>query len=354
MKKVLCFAAAAMAIFASCQKTEVVYSNDGPQEIALFAVNKTATKAPVSGDDFMGGDDMTVVAYIAEGAIDERGQATFGNFFGPTLFQCEQGATYYTGQPARYWPLTSSTINFLAVTETGGGVDKTSTVFNENYGAGATVTLSDNSGYNQNDLMFAAGQGKHAQGSNYSSVSMVFKHALSWINFEVATTTATGYSIVVNSISLNSAVYQGTLALANANYASTSNIGTSNVEATWTPGTPTAKVYVPNAAGDGKAESVSLTDVPEPFGNGLLVVPNGGAGSFTINYTLTQADNTKNTFDYTYNFPQPVSWEMAKKYTYKINITLSEVEIDPSVEDWQTATAEDVKLDGKGDPAASN
>ena len=74
MKKVLCFAAAAMAIFASCQKTEVVYSNDGPQEIALFAVNKTATKTPVDGGSFSSNDNMAVAAYIVEGT-------TPANFF---------------------------------------------------------------------------------------------------------------------------------------------------------------------------------------------------------------------------------------------------------------------------------
>ena len=65
MKKFLFFAASAIALFASCQKTEINYQN-GPQEIALFAVNKTATKAPVVGDDYLISDDMQVTAYLAK------------------------------------------------------------------------------------------------------------------------------------------------------------------------------------------------------------------------------------------------------------------------------------------------
>ena len=93
---------------------------------------------------------------------------------------------------------------------------------------------------------------------------------------------------------------------------------------------------VPNAAGDGAATKVTLTESAQLFGNGLLVVPDGYAGSFTINYTLTQSDNTANTYDYTYNLPAG-TWEMAKKYFYNINITLSEIEVDPIITDWDAS-----------------
>ena len=124
MKKVLCFAAAAMTLFASCQKTEIVSNNnDGPQEISLFAINKTATKTPVDGEKFQTTDKMNVVAYLADG-----NGATAGNFFSATTFTGKEivtgsGEYIWTGTPARYWPLSTSTINFLAVTENGGNVD---------------------------------------------------------------------------------------------------------------------------------------------------------------------------------------------------------------------------------------
>jgi hypothetical protein len=76
MKKFLFFAASAIALFASCQKTEINYQN-GPQEIALFAVNKTATKAPVANNVFLNDDNMDVVAYLSAG----DGVATGGSIF---------------------------------------------------------------------------------------------------------------------------------------------------------------------------------------------------------------------------------------------------------------------------------
>lgn len=197
MKKVLLLAVAAMTMLAACNKTEVVPTGEA-QEISFVAVNKTATKTPVTGNAFREGDNMAVAAYIVDGA------KTPGNFFKETLFKKDAGETYWTGEPARFWPLTTSTINFLAVTETGGGVDNTEVEFEAtNYASAATVVLANNDKLNQNDLMFAAGQGSHTQGGTYSAVSMVFKHALSWINFQVWKVDATGYELKVNSITLN-------------------------------------------------------------------------------------------------------------------------------------------------------
>ena len=339
MKKVLCFAAAAMAIFASCQKTEVVYSNDGPQEIALFAVNKTATKTPVDGGSFSSNDNMAVAAYIVEGT-------TPANFFGYTLF--ENNGTNWSGTPARYWPLTTSKINFLAVTKTGGGKDNTTVDFDETaYASKATVKLSNNNDFNQNDLMFAAGTGIHTQGVAYDVVPMVFKHALAWINFQVKTATPSyssstnkGCSIKVNSITLHNAAFNGTLTLENNQYSSTDENSTSAISASWAS-TENASLAVPKADGQTSADGVVLTSEFQKFGNGLLVIPDHYATSFTINYTLTQSDNTANTFNYTYTLPtgEGYSWEMAKKYFYNITISLSEIQISPSVTDWDASHA---------------
>ena len=174
MKRFYFLAVAATCLLASCNKTEIVPTGDA-QEISFVAVNKVATKVPVDGTAFKEGDDMYVAAYIVAGSEAD------GNFFGPTHFK--NTGTYWTGDPARYWPLTTSTINFLAVTGIGGGASNSNTNFTGSYASGATVTLNDNSAFNQNDLMFAAGQGTHTQGDDYTAVSMVFKHALSWVNF---------------------------------------------------------------------------------------------------------------------------------------------------------------------------
>ena len=298
-----------------------------------------ATKVPVTGNQFLDNDNMAVAAYIVDGT-------TPNDFFGYTLFQKEGGATYWTGQPARYWPLTTSTINFLAVTETGGNVDNTTVVFNTTSPAsGAVVTLDGNATTDQNDLMYAAGTGKHVQGAGYDAVSMVFKHALAWINFQIKTSTPAynadqkeGCTIRVNSITLNSAVFDGTLTLENSQCWTDVANETGEVNATWAPGNK-VNLAVPRADGTTTADGVTLTADEQLFGNGLLVVPGACAESFTINYTLTQSDNTANTYNYTYTLPAG-EWKMAKKYFYNINITLTEIEVKPSVTEWDASHAD--------------
>lgn len=46
---------------------------------------------------------------------------------------------------------------------------------------------------------------------------------------------------------------------------------------------------------------------------------------------------------------------MAKKYFYNINITLTEIEVTPSITDWvETSTSTDVELNGSADTPANN
>ena len=335
MKRFLLMAAAATAMLTACEKTEMVPTGDA-QEISFVAVNKTATKVPVADNKFLDTDNMAIAAYIVEGTSPN-------DFFGYTLFAKETGATNWTGQPARYWPLTTSKINFLAVTVKGGGVENTTVDFNAtNYASGATAVLDNNDTYDQNDLMFAAGTGTHTQGNAYSAVEMVFKHALAWINFQVKTTTPVstshndeGCEITVNSITLNNAAFNGTLTLENNQYTSTDANTTNSVNTSWSS-SENINLAVPNADGDDIADPVILSSQWKLFGNGLLVIPDHYATSFTINYTLKQSDGTENTFDYTYTLPTG-TWEMAKKYFYNINITLSEIEITPSITDWDAS-----------------
>lgn len=331
MKKFFFLAVAATAMLAACNKTEIVLTSD-PQEISFVAVNKVATKVPVDGTTFKPGDDMYVAAYIVAGS------ETDGNFFGPTHFK--KTGDFWTGNPARYWPLTTSRINFLAVTGIGGGASNSNTTFTGSFASGATVTLNDNSAFNQNDLMFAAGQGTHTQGGAYGAVPMVFKHALSWVRFFVCKKDVSGYDITVNSIKLNGASYQGTLTLSNGQFNEETVQQTDKVDATWSDTTPKDGVLVPNKEGTAAANSVTVeynslghSYITGEFGNGLLVVP-GYATSFTINYTLTQADGTANTFDYTYTLPDGDEWKMAKAYLYYIAFDLTEITIKPEVNDW--------------------
>lgn len=323
MKKVLCFAAAAMTLFASCQKTEIVYNNDGPQEIAMFAVNRAVTKA-VDGTAYPETYNMKVAAYIVDGATGTATMNT-GNYFDGTIFsykETKDSKPIWTG--SRYWPLTPSTLNFLAVSQPQTNSNVETSFDNTNHAYSAYVTLTNNS-IQQHDLMYAAGRGACTP-NTYPLVQMKFNHALSWINFEVAVNPAN--AIKVNSITLNDAIYNGTLTVTNNDY---NNTGTSVAvpKASWsTTNISTESIILTD---NNTAETNTLTEYAAP---GLLVVP-GAATSFTINYTIYHEENVTNTFDYTHTIGG--TWDMAKKYTYKITMNLNEIKITPDVESWTSA-----------------
>ena len=321
MKKFFFMAAAATALFAACNKTEVVYT-DGPQEIAMFAVSNTATKAPVTGTAYPD-DNMQVAAYLASG--------TAGNYFGQTKFV--KGSGTYVGSPAQYWPVTDATINFLAVSESQTPAVTTITFDATTPASAAKVVLADNSSA-QYDLMYAAGQGVKTS-STPAAVDMVFKHALSWICFEVKAAEAD--KITVKSITLNDAVYNGTLDLANDEYNKTTAYESVNASVT------------PSWSSKGEAKDVLVSDDDYicttsyvPYGTGLLVVPNTATtAGFTIVYSTGAGDIT-----YTANFTKPTEgWVAGKKYTYQISFgALAEIEINPTVTDWVSGEGETVTL----------
>ena len=348
MKRFFFLAAAATAMLAACNKTEIVPTGD-VQEISFVAVNKVATKAPVDGTTFLTGDNMDVVAYLAAGD-----GATAGTYFTETLFTNVSGTNTWAGK--RYWPLSDATINFLAVTNTGGGVtDHVQNAFDSAIPASKVVSdLTGNNDATQTDLMFAAGQGTHQQGGAYTTVGMVFKHALSWINFKVKTgngLTVADPKIAINSITLNEVPVNGTLTVTNDNYATTEaeKCVTAYLGAAWSSTVKAnMKLIESGIVTDSSADDLLLTDAYKEFGgNGVLVIPSDQT-SFTINYTITQPDGTPNIFNYTYNLAGN-KWEMAKKYVYNITMTLSEILIEPSVATWGDAIETSPSLDGQGD-----
>ena len=363
MKKVLCFAAAAMAIFASCQKTEVVYNNDGPQEIGIFAVNKVATKAPVTGTVFNTSDNMRVSAYLAE--VDG---GTPGSYFEDILFSYYQnGQTWVGGQ---YWPLSNATLNFIAVTEIGGGVDvdlpATSTTTaednitfsfteanNTTSAKGAfEVTLDKNVAYNQSDVMYASVQAKKAA-TVAGKAGLEFKHALSWINFAFNTNVETQNVVKINSVTLN-ARYNGVLTVTDNAYSTTD--ADRAVSAAWNAvnvNEDLVNLKVPNDACTDEAGVLELQKATSAtyYGKGLLVVPTNGVRTdyenyFVINYSIFQKNSAGNQTEIVYDYKHVLNgdWEMGKKYTYTIQVNMHEIEVNPSVDAWDEPDATPIPL----------
>lgn len=300
----------------------------------MFAVNKKATKAAVADDKFPTNYKMMVAAYLA------AGDATPGVYFTDKIFS-KNGDTWTGGQ---YWPVSAATLNFVAiaphiegqVTTTISGTSGTSEP------GVATVTIANNQ-TNQNDVMYAVGHSAKTAGQQPAKVDMVFQHALSWVNFTFNTTNTTDVTIKINSVKINGAAYNGTLTVASDTY--TTNTTNQVATTEWNENPETLNdILVPGAA-DGLELNKVTTDY-QLFGAGLLVVPDVKATNFVINYTITQTDQVAHTFDYTYSLTS--DWDAAKKYTYAVNITLSKIEINPSVTPWEINDS-DVDTDGDQD-----
>lgn len=341
MKKVLFFAAAALTMLAACNKTEVVYDND-PQEIAMFAVSNVATKAPVSGTKFLDGDNMRVSAYLAE--TDANNVDKLNHYFSNILFQKGSGTTWVGGQ---YWPLSKATMNFVAVTQIGGGVAEEGITYDETTDA-FTVTLDANnaSTISQPDVMYAVGRGTNTPGAQTTEpVAMVFKHALAWVNFSFKSNITAAGQLVVNTVKLTTR-YNGTFTVTPQNFTDAS--ATLSADVAWTAKGDALSIAVPNAGNTAEMAHLDMNGLTDytSFGNGLLVVPMEADDSidpyFEITYTVKQSDGDK---PYTYKHVlKDQVWEAAKKYTYNINITLREIEVDPDVTDWVNETAVEVPI----------
>lgn len=326
MKKSLFILAASAFVLAGCNNDVTLDENvalagsNAQKEIAFTTIAQTPKygprRAPVDGTTFTP-TTMEVAAY------DATAQK---NFFGATTFT--KDVTTWKG--SKYWPFAPATINFLAYTELTAG----SATWNATNPASAvTLAMGDNKTA-QKDLMYACGTGTVSQTGNAltfpTNVPMTFKHAQAWVKFTVtAGDAASASAITVNKITLNSVSCQGTYTVTHTNWdqtkvardADASKNG--SVAGEWTE----YSTYAGNidaVASDGySALSTSVQDYAS-----LMVVPNQGIASFTINYTVDG-----NTYNYTYT-PASTSLSQSTKYTYNITLTLHEIEIAPDVTDW--------------------
>lgn len=325
MKKSLFILATAAIALASCNNDVKIAENktlgNNPQEIAVFPLAEKSArmqapaKAPVQGNVFPTETSMQVAAYDAGAGR---------TFFAAKEFAKSSTLATWVSTPATYWPLSPTTINFLAYANLTAG----SAAWDSDAAKEVVLTMGDNS-TTQNDLMFAIGTGTVVQNPDNTlafptSVPMVFKHAQAWIQFNVKAETSTVASaLTINSITLNQVSCQGVCTVTQTNYDATS---AQSVAAAWS-GYATHKDDIAAVKDGGFTFSTSYDE----FAN-LMVIPDQGIASFTINYTLDSKAYT-----YTYTITDG-TLAQAKKYTYNINFNLHEIEIAPSIENWDDVT----------------
>lgn len=317
MKKVLFLASLAAMAMTSCTSESNEYVGDNtPKEIAFMPINQKATRG--TGAILNGTFPTTSAIQVA--AYDAQKPA---NFFDAATFEYDNGLNLWKCSTSKYWPLSPATINFLGYANFTG---TSATWGNPNNASAVTLVMTDNK-TEQNDLMYAVGQGKVTQAGNAmvipEKVDMVFTHAQALLSFNVKASSAS--SITLKKITLNNAIYSGTLAIVNDNYNQTTAQAVTS--ATWTPEAPTATYDIYN---DTYNVNTSLQTIKN-----FMVVPHPSATSFD-SFTLTYAIGGN---DYTYTFtPANRNLQKATKYVYDITFNLHEILIDASVTPWTDTT----------------
>ena len=210
MKKIVLIALPALALIASCSKTEVTPVQSDPQQIAFTPLNgKLSTKAMINGTTYATNDPSfgSFAYYLASGNWDSAANAKKASLYVPTSeVKYNATATTWTTDTPYYWPK-SGKVTFFAYSP-----------YNYQEAAGDAIAVTkgaDNDGlviYNYDvdahqltDLMVAdvtksKDQVKNIDAntgdnnSNYKGVPIIFQHKLSQIvgiNLKTVKTNAT-------------------------------------------------------------------------------------------------------------------------------------------------------------------
>lgn len=350
MKKIF-LALAALATLAACIKSEVTYEPAG--EITFSPVTKTITKAMMVGTDdnskaFITTEKFNVWAFYnptvesAEKTIDEwvseYTTATGADvYLDNKTFAYDKTYKLWAGDPhAYFWPKVGSLafagyhpvsapaaytletgVNQMVFTDV-----KNGWVLNEKDNDGNTLYTED--------LMYF----NLTKGFTKNNVVAVFKHALSWITVNVATTAETldaGAKIEVSSVKFTAVEPKGTGTVVNQG-----DIAWDVTEDTegYNEAADDVEIETVGAKVNLTADAYTLK---EP-----LLVPQEMNGNLEITYTITSKDDSY--FEETKvivlnkmkdNESNDLSkWEAAKHYIYNIVISTEEILIDASVNTW--------------------
>ena len=317
MKKFYVFAAVAIAVLASCTKSEVVY-NQGQQEIGFRQFTGSMTKADPSTSPLPTTTSMGVFSYLTNPT--NTGAAYFEN----AEFVNKSGTTKWGGKTPYYWPLQDN-VDFVLYAPHQSKDSETKT---PSYTPGTKtlkVTITDNSGETQTDYLygkdFYVNTAKPATPSN--GVPVVLKHALSKVTIAAKANEASIFT--VSSIKLFETTQEGSYTVT---YSTTGDDFTSVV---------TGSAEAEKKDMEYVSSAWNLTkDFSEDNTASKFVVPSAQT-SIVLEYKMKGSD-TKLTA--TVNLAsESAKWETGKHYTYNLTLTADEILFDPKVEDWDNQTA---------------
>ena len=369
MKTYQLILAAALVALASCTKATVDPVNTAKaegDEIGFNVVNQKATKADdaiITGTTYGTDNHFNVWGWQSEaGDFSDVADNATSNFMTGLKIEWTKGRDNTRAEAWRnatnyyYWPFTGK-ISFLAIHPF--TVAPTTVKWDDtNKKAKATIDNYTIDGDTKTtDLMFATNEGTRASNGD-TPVNMVFKHALSQIQFRVRTNdnyTLDDVVFTVNSVTIHNIDLSG-----NVSYAWDNTLTTPAMAISWSNNntqdenwayyaTPQEVTY---AATDTEADLYGAANVmiPQPANADNTATPAVIEGTtITINYTMQQKTYPATTAEVTVAAPWTkvkegdtehdpavafAAWEPGKKYNYTLNFNLKEILFNPSAENW--------------------
>lgn len=340
--------AAALVVLAACSKENVdnnVGKLDG-EEIGFNVVNQRATKANdaiITGTTYGTDNTFKVWGWQSEGgAFAEFADAAASNFMSNLTISWTGGRlsraeAWRNADNYYYWPFTGK-ISFLAIhpSEVAPSTTGWDATNKKPQATVADYTISDSN--KTVDLMFANNEGSRRS----DALPMVFKHALSQIQFRVRTNEdySADVTFKVNSVTINKIDLSGDLAYANETFTWTDNAAQTE---NWPYYATTATVaYAATDAaaalyGDANVMIPQAANADDPATTEILE-----GTTLTINYTMEPVSGAAITGNVTVGAAQ--EWVAGKKYIYTLNFKLNEILFNPSVIDWVDVNVDTINI----------
>lgn len=339
MKKSLIIVGMAALVLGACHKVDTVVT-ETPQEIGFKAISANATKANAQLEGSL--LNKTYSIYASATQKNSAGAIENAAFFVDQQFQTEDATVAPTSQYRAwsgtaaapiYWPVGGATVDFLAYAlPTEKHATLAATYAKQAEDVASIVAFNNWNTYeNQVDLLYAVNNGATSSTSGATDyVKLSFKHAQALLVFQAKVNTAD--AIKINSITIDGLKVKGTFTVDNSR---------NDLVASWSDLETVATMNTIAEGADSNADNLgeALTSTADfaQIGSTLLV-PQQPRLNFTVNYTMGG-----NTMNYTYNEARG-TWEMGKKYIYKLDMTLSEIILTEEVADFVDAAVPEIPL----------
>ena len=341
MKKFMFFAAAAVVLFASCNKQETASVNDESlqKEMSVLAFNANRSKGYTgwtSGQTaFEEVADPEATTTKTDRAMRLAVSCDDGVLFTNEAFKKDASDGMWHATPKKYYPVGQTKFDFLAYS-----VGTDANYIGEFTGTDK-ITMQVGESFYQDDIIYSANE---VNGAQSEAVAMKFGHAQAWINMNLYLKKGTvdGVKFKVNSITWKNIKNEGVLTILPS-----STVADVKATCSWSFFGIDAKDVAMDDAHNVLAADLQIaaadTPTPAELAKLNMLLPAQNHTTFVINYTIGEGAGAQ-TFDYEYKTPATTTWEAGKKYVYNIGITVYEITVNPSVVAFDIQEAEEIDV----------